>query len=597
MLFLFLLFCVACPREQHQTQKTYSTTPSSVPSVYPEPGAFGGERQMGNTALPNSFNPYLASDAASLSVIYQMFTGLTAYDALQQKLVPALAERWEHNAEGTRYVFTLRPDLHWSDGHPLTAQDVVFTYNQVINNPLIPNNYRDFWAYQQRFPRVEALNDLQVSFTLDKPFAPLLFNVMAPILPAHLLAQDVVPDEQGKLPFFYRWNLDVKPEKLVVNGPWRLQYYRPGERVVLEKNPHFYLKNAEGRRLPYLDRLVLMDVQSHQAALLRFRQGELDTYIMNPADYDLLAEEQEERQFTIYNLGPSPSSLFVMLNQSLAKDEQGKPLVDPVKSKWFRDLNFRKALAWSMDKSGMIDSIYKGRATPQYVHLNQHNPFFHTGLTDYPYDVEAARQLLRQSGFYWNEKQELFDAEGHRVRFELTTNSANIERDATCSLLRRQWRKLGIEVDYKPVTFSVLVQKMHDSHRWEAMMVGLASNSLEPHFSSSRWRLDGRMHLFNMGNTKRFGTRATQYAGWERQMESLYQEASETLDPERRKDLYWRAQELEYANLPYLYTVSETSLVAVSDRLGNIRPSIYGGSGLHQVNWNSPYHYLRSAEN
>ena len=582
------------PEEQSGDEAEHAPTLKASPrQVVYTPGVFGGERTMGNTALPNSFNPYLASDGASLAVIYQMFTGLTAYDALQQKLVPALAERWRVDASGKVYTFTLRKGLKWSDGHPLTARDVAFTYNEVINNPLIPNNYRDFWAYQDRFPRIEVLSEQEVRFTLDKPFAPLLYNAMAPILPAHLLRQDVQPDAQGKLPFFYRWNLDVKPSELVVNGPWRLQYYRPGERVVLEKNPYFYLRDDQDRPLPYLDRLILTDVQSSQAALLRFRQGELDTYIMSPADYDLLAPEQEERNFTIYNLGPSPSSLFVTLNQSTAKDKQGKPLVDPVKSKWFRDLNFRKALAWSMDKQGMIDSIYKGRATPQYVHLNAHNPFFNTEIKDYPYSIAQAREYLKQSGFYWNRKDELFDAEGHRVRFELTTNSTNVERDATCSLLRRQWRKLGIQVDYKPVTFSVLVQKMHDTYRWEAMMVGLASNSLEPHFSSSRWRLNGRMHLFNMGNPERFGERATQYADWEQEMERLYQQASETLDENRRRQLYWQAQTLEYEHLPYLYTVSESSLVAVSNRLGNIYPSIYGGSGLHQVNWNSPYHYLK----
>lgn len=587
----------SCPRSQEPEHGGAEKKTEQLAQPYPVLGRVGGERRMGNPSLPNSFNPYLASDGASLAVLYQMFQGLTAYDALAQKLVPALAESWEQNDEGTVLTLTLRKDLKWSDGHPLTAQDVVFTYTQVINNPLIPNNYRDFWAYQTHFPQVDALDERRVRFTLEKPFAPLLYNLMAPILPAHLLAADVVPNAQGKIPFFYRWGVDAKPQEVVVNGPWRLQAYRPGERVVLEKNPHFYLKDAQGQRLPYLDRMILLDVQGPQAALLRFLQGELDTYLMNPADYDLLAEEQQKKDFTIYNLGPAPSSLFVMFNQSTAKDAQGKPLVDPVKSKWFRDLNFRKALAWSMDKSGMIESIYKGRATPQYVHLNQHNPFFHTGLSDYPYDLAQARELLRKSGFYWNAKDELFDAEGHRVRFELTTNAANVERDATCSLLRRQWRKLGIQVDYKPVTFSVLVQKMHDTYRWESMMVGLASNSLEPHFSSSRWRLDGRMHLFNMGNATRFGARATQYAPWEQKMEQLYQQASETLDESQRKALYWQAQELEYANLPYLYTVSEASLVAVSNRLGNIRPSIYGGSGLHQVNWNSPYHYLHAAAN
>ncbi len=592
---LLCLLLMGCP-SQRKDAKSPDTPLDQVQRDYPQIGRFGGVRQMGNTALPNSFNPYLASDAASLTVIYQMFSGLTAYDAIQQKLVPALAASWKKNAEGTVYTFNLQPEARWSDGHPLTSADVAFTYNQIINNPLITNNYRDFWAYQGRFPVITALNEKQVRFELDKPFAPMLFNLMAPILPAHIFANDVHPDSRGQLPFLSRWTLNVAPDKVVVNGPWKLKQYVPGERVILEKNPYYYLKDAAGQQLPYLDQMVLADVQNPQGELLRFREGELDTYIMRATDYDLLQTEQEKKNFTIYNLGPTPSALFVMFNQSTARNTAGQPLVDPVKSKWFRNLNFRKALAWSMNKQGLIDSVYKGRAVPQYVHLNQHNPYFDKDLEDYPYDPEGARQLLKAEGFYWKQGQ-LYDAEGHAVTFTLTTNASNLERDATCSLLRRQWKALGIRVEYRPVTFSVLVQKMHDTYQWDAMLVGMASNSLEPHFSSSRWRLNGRMHLFNMGHGDRFGDRATTYAPWEQEMERLYEQGARTLDVSTRQEIYARAQRLEYENLPYLYTVSEMNLVAVRNTLGNIRPSIYGGSGLHQVNWNSPYHFLRPAQN
>lgn len=560
---------------------------------YPEAGFFGGERVMGNLSLPNSFNPYLASDSASLSVIYQMFLGLTAYDPLKHKLVPSLAERWQHNPEQTRWTFYLRKGLKWSDGAPLTADDVVFTYNEIINNPKIPNNYRDFWDYQGSFPQITAVDAQTVRFELEKPFAPLLYNLMAPIVPQHIFAKALKADAKGKLPFFTMWGLQAKASEIVVNGPWKLQHYEVGERVILTRNPHYYEHDASGRRLPYLDWMLLLDIQSSQTALLRFRQGELDTFLLDPADYELLAAEQKKGNFTIYNLGPSPSSLFVTFNMSTAVRPDGTPVVDPIKSKWFRDLAFRQALSHLIDKQALIEAVYRGRAVSQYSHLNQHNPFYDTQLKDYQYNPTLARQILKKAGYTWDQQGQLHDSGGHRVSFDLTTNVTSVERDATCSLLSRSWAQVGIDVHYRPTHFSLLVRRLHETYDWDAMMIGLASNSLEPHFSSSRWKLDGRMHIFNMGHKRYWKGQATRYSDWERKMESLYQAAALETDFAARKRLYWQAQELERQYLPFLYTVSELDLIAVRNNLGNIRPSVYGGSGLHQVNWNSAWHFLK----
>lgn len=596
----FLPFLTACPVEVADTSQTEHVTAAGSPEphrVYPEPGQPGGERVMGMTALPATFNPYVASDAASMTLSQQLFMGLTAYDAVQQKIVPALAERWEHNSEQTVWTFVLREGLQWSDGQPLTAEDVVFTYQQVIDNPLLPNNYRDFWAYLPAFPQVRALDTRTVQFVLPQPFAPLLYNLMAPIVPRHIFADSLQADSDGRLPFAQRWNLNTPPETVVSSGPWRLAHYAPGQRVVLVRNPHYYERDAQGQQLPYLERLYLLEMQSAQTALLRFRQGELDTYLMSPGDYELLGPEQQQGDFTIYNLGPAPSSLFVMFNQSTARRADGTPLVNPVQSRWFRDPAFRKALAHLINKQGLIDSVYKGRAVSQYSHLNSHNPFYHTGLSDYSYDPARARAILAAAGYRWDAENRLLDAQGQRVRFELTTNAANAERDATCALLRQAWSEIGIEVSYRPQAFQVLVGEIHERFSWEVMLLGLASNSLEPHFSSSRWRLDGRMHLFNMGHASYWSGQPTTYTDWEQQLEQLYREAAHATDPLQRQAHYWRAQEIEREALPFLYTVSEMNLVAVRNHLGNIRPSVYGGNGLQQVNWNSAWHFVKTQAN
>ncbi|MBF2052600.1 MAG: ABC transporter substrate-binding protein [Candidatus Sericytochromatia bacterium] len=600
---LWLLVCfvvTACPAEVSETAQTAPATAAGISaptSAYPEIGQPGGERVMGMAALPATFNPYVASDAASMTLSQQLFVGLTAYDAVQKKLVPALAERWEHNPEQTVWTFVLCEGLKWSDGQPLTADDVAFTYQQVIDNPLLPNNYRDFWAYLPTFPQVKALDARTVQFVLPRPFSPLLYNLMAPIVPRHIFADSLQPDSDGRLPFAQRWNLNTPPETVVSSGPWRLVRYVPGQRVVLARNPHYYERDAQGQQLPYLERLQILEVQNAQTALLRFRQGELDTYLMSPGDYELLGPEQQQGHFTIHNLGPAPSSLFVMFNQSTARRADGTPLVDPVKSRWFRDPAFRKALSHLIDKQGLIDSVYKGRAVSQYSHLNSHNPFYHTGLSDYTYDPARSRAILAAAGYRWDAENRLLDAQGQRVRFELTTNAANAERDATCALLRQAWSEIGMEVTYRPQAFQVLVGEIHERFSWEVMLLGLASNSLEPHFSSSRWRLDGRMHLFNMGHASYWQGQPTTYTDWEQELEQMYREAAHETDPLQRQAHYWRAQEIERDALPFLYTVSEMNLVAVRNHLGNIRPSVYGGNGLQQVNWNSAWHFVKTQAN
>lgn len=571
------------------------TLPSAVNTAFqPVIGTRGGMRVIGNLALPNTFNPYLTSESASLAVIYRMFSGLTRLNAATRQIEPDLAASWQISADQRVYTIRLRPGLKWSDGMPLTAADVLFTYQQVINHPGIPNNYRDFWSDQGVFPQLKQLDPLTIRFTLQRPFAPTLYNLSAPIIPRHIFAQAVYPDAEGQIPFNRLWGLNTPVEQIVVNGPWKLARYVPGQRLELVPNPYYYEKDARGQPLPYLERLIFLDLQDANTALLKFRQGETDTYDLRPEDYELLKDEQKSGRFTIYNLGTTPSSLLIMFNQSKARHPDGRPLIDPIKTAWFRTLKFRQALSHTIDKQGLIESIYRGRAIPQISHLNAHNPFYHPRLPDYGYDPARARALLKAAGFHWSSTGELLDPQGHRVEFELTTNAANPERHAICAILRREWQNLGIKVNYRPRTMSALVNQIHHTLDWEVMLIGLAGSSFEPHFSSSRWMRHGRMHLFNLGHPSRWKGYPTVYEPWEVEMEKLYAQAAVTLDFEQRKALYWRAQELERQHLPFLYTVSEMSLLAVRNHLGNVFPSIFGGSGLNQVNWNSQYHFLRS---
>lgn len=586
-LLVLLLVLTAC----EPTEETREPAHAAVSPFRPGPleiGHPGGDALFMVSSLPNSLNPYLGSEQSSQTVLTQLFIGLTRINALTGKMEPALAQSLTPSKDGLSWTIRLRPGLKWSDGQPLTARDVVFTYQDIIANPHIPNNYRDFWSYQKSFPQIEQLDDRTVRFQLSQPFAPFENNLVAPILPAHVLQDSVRPNAEGQVGFSSRWGIDARPEALVVNGPWQLARFEPGARVRLKPNPHYFETDARGQRLPYLQSLTFLEAPDPNLALIKFAHGETDAYPLRPEDYDQLAPWQGSRNFTIYNLGPSPAQLFVTFNQSSARRADGKPLIESFKSAWFRDLRFRRALALAIDKRALITSVYQGRALSQYSHLSPLNPYYNYQLQDYPHDLATARRLLRQAGFRLR-ADGLYDAAGRRVRFELTTNSSSAERDAICAQLRAQWSQLGIAIDYRPRPFNLISRQIHERHDWEALVFGLAGSPIEPHFSASRWKRTGRMHLFNMGSGPAWNGKSTDFSSWEQTMETLYTRAAGTTDPLRRRALYAEAQRIERREMPFIYLVSELNLLAVSNRLGNVRPSAYGGSGLQQLNWGSQY--------
>lgn len=599
---LVVALLAACPQVEDDpganantgdgSQTQQSQTETAVKTYNPVIGHYGGTRVISSMSLPKTFNAALAAETSSTDVIGQMYLGLVTTNAITTKIEPSLAESWDISDDKLTYTFHLRKGLKWSDGKPLTADDVVFTYNEIINNEKIPNNYRDGLLIEDAFPTVEKVDDTTVKISTPKPFVPFLRGLSDPIMPKHIF-EGTTQEVDGKIPFNSMWGLNSDVSKIVVNGPWKIKNYVSGQRVILEPNPHYYLKDKEGNQLPYLKEFTTIQVQDQNTDVIKFDAGETDSLSLRPEDYDLLANKQEQGKFTIKNLGPATGTTFVMFNMSTAKKDDGTPVVDPIKSKWFRNVKFRRAMAHAINKAGMIESIYKGRATPQVSHISQQSPFYNPDVPEYNYDLDKAAALLKEAGFKKNAQGELMDADGHRVEFDLVTNAGNTLRDATCNILRQDWSKLGIKVNYKPIQFNVMVQQIDQTLDWEAMMIGLTGSAIEPHFGINTWKLDGRMHMFNMGYPGKWKGTGTTFEPWEKEVLDLYEKGAQEFDPEKRKADYDKSQVIVAENLPFLYTVNPYSMVAYRNNLGNIFPSLHGGSGLNQINWNSDYHFIK----
>ncbi len=526
---------------------------------------------------PKTFNAVLNS--SSPSIFAYTYEGLITENPITGVKEPALADSWEVSDDKLRIVFTLREGLKWSDGQPITADDVVFSYNDLYLNEKIPNNYRDSFRVGRKgtFPEIIKLDNRRIEFKITEPFAPFLDNASVPILPAHILQPTITQKgSDGNLAFLSTWGTDTPPEKIIVNGPYKLKSYTTSQRVIFERNPYYWKKDKEGNQLPNIDQIIFAIVESTDTSLLQFRSGSLDSISVTPEYFSLLKREEDRGNFTIHNGGPAYGTTFISFNLNKGKRD-GKPLVDPIKSAWFNNLKFRKAVAYAIDRPRIINNIYRGLGAPQNTQISVQAPYYDKSIKGYEYNLEKAKELLKKEGFKLNGTGELLDQKGNRVQFSLITNAGNKIREAMGAQIKEDLRKLGMQVDFSPLAFNVLVDKLSNSLDWEAHIIGFTGGN-EPH-APNIWYTDGNLHMFNQkpqaGQKPITGRVVTD---WEKEIEQLYLEGAQELEREKRKEIYSKAQQLVSEYVPFIYLVNPYSLAAVRNRFEGIEYSPLGGA-------------------
>ena len=526
---------------------------------------------------PKTFNAVLSAESPNIFGL--TYEGLITENPITGKKEPTLAESWTISEDNKTIVFMLRDGLKWSDGQPLTSEDVIFSYNDLYLNPKIPNNYRDSLRIgeSKAFPKIQKLDDRRIQFQITEPFAPFLDAAELPILPAHVLRETIEKKDKNGNPIFLTvWGTDTPPKNLIVNGAYKLKSYVTSQRLIFEKNPYYWKKDNQGNALPHIPEVVWAIVESTDTSLLQFRSGSLDSVGISPEYFSLLKKEEERGNFTIYNGGPAYGTSFLVFNLNQGQ-RKGKPLVDPIKSKWFNNLNFRQAIAYGIDRDRMINNIYRGLGAKQNSEVSVQSPFYNKNLQGYKYDPEKAKELLSQAGFQYNAKNELLDSNGNLIQFVLNTNAGNKIREAMGTQIQEDLGKLGIKVDFSPMSFNVLVDKMSNSLDWDAIILGLTGGN-DPH-APNVWYVDGNLHMFNQEPQP--GTQPIQgrvISDWEKQIAALYLQGSQILQFDERRKIYDQAQVLVQEYLPFIYLVNPYALSAVRNRFCGIQFSALGGA-------------------
>ena len=576
--FVSVLTCViGCGRSSPPGAAIPHALPEPPRVAVCDPGRPGGRLVLVAAAPPRTFNPVFALDNASDQLARLLFGVLVQFDFARQEVVPGLAESWSVASDGKTWTFKLRRGLRWSDGHPLTSADVLFTWNDVIYNPRIKAPLASVFRLKERSFTVSASDDRTVVVVTPEVFAPFLeFFGSVPLLPRHRL-QDVV---RGGT-FLLAYGVDSSPEKIVGAGPFRLKESRPGRFTLLERNPEYWATDRTGRRLPYLDELQIMVTPDAGDATERFFSGQSDVCErIRPEDFARFQAAAAQGRCRVIELGPAAERDFLWFNQNTNVNRiSGQPYVVPHKLAWFRNAAFRQAVSCALDRERIGREAYDGRAVPCEAYLGAETVRWHNpNVPRFAFNRDRARTLLAQAGLQDRSGDGVVeDGVGRVCEITLLTNAGNPTRAKVASLIADDLRQVGIRLNVHLVPFGTLERKINEEFDYESALMGLSGGGADPASHLNVLQSAEPLHQW-------FPNQPQPANDWEARVDVLMEAQMRTLDFATRKQAFDEVQAILAEQLPMIYTVAPIRHMAVSASLANLRPTVLAPS---PATWNA----------
>jgi peptide/nickel transport system substrate-binding protein len=405
---------------------------------------------------------------------------------------------------------------------------------------------------------VKAVDASTVEIRFPSAYGPgmrILDNL--PIYPKHLLEQAVNSDSMAST-----WGVTTPPAKIAGLGPFVLKEYQAGQRLVFERNPHYWRKDASGRALPYLDRLTIEIVADQNAELLRMQSGQLDCVQseMRPDDFATVKQAASQGKMRLYDLGPGLDADALWFNlKADAKIPDGRRA-------WLQHIELRRAIAEAVDRTRFANTVFFGAAVPTFGPISPGNRIWYDPQVPTPkFDRASATRRLAAIGLKAkNADGVLLDGTGAPVQFTLLTQKGNTALERGAAVLREQLLTIGIVVDVVPLQVGALVTRLQ-SGDFEAAYFRFLTSDVDPAASMDLWRSSGRIHVWN-------ARQAQPATEWERRIDDLMARQVSTVDPARRKQLFGEVQRIFAEQVPILYFAAPHVFVGTSNRVLNATP-------------------------
>ncbi|MEO8450274.1 MAG: ABC transporter substrate-binding protein [Gemmatimonadota bacterium] len=479
----------------------------------------GGAGATLRLALINDpiMNPVLASELGSILINKVIFPGLLRPDSAG-KPAPDLALSWEITPDQRRYTFHLRPNVVWHDGTPFRAEDVKFTFDQILD----PKSGSLLWSDFSVIDQVEVADSLTVRFELKAPFAPFLtlLGHNAGIAPAHAFTGRAMLDAT-----------DFNRTKPIGTGPFQVSSAVSGSSITLSANPRYY------GPAPKLARVVFKIVPSQNAQVAQLRAGELDLVTIEPGQLAQLAGDSSVKVSQV----SVPQHYYVGFNQQL-------PL--------FKPAVLRRALGMAVDRQALIDGVLKGSADfPTGTIPRASQGFFADELPPLQYDTTKALALFAEAGWRRGSGGRLQNAKGEPLRLTLLVDKGNPTREQAAVAIQQDFKRVGVDLTIRAMEFASMVRDYIQTKRYEAYLIW--------------WNTPSDPDQYGYYGT---GQANNDVSYSNRRADSLLRAGRATNDVAARKRAYAAFQALELEDPPVLVLFYPREIQARSARLRGVPP-------------------------
>jgi len=518
----------------------------------------GGQLVTSGRAGPRTFNRFVGQDQLS-SVLSMLTMGhLLRVNLSTFEVEPWLAEKWDASADNLTYTFHLRPGLMWSDGVPFTADDVVFSLKAIFDAKT-GSYLQDVLSVDGKPITADAPDASTVVIHFPAPSGPglrLLDSLW--VMPKHKLESALAAGTFAKA-----WGTDTSPSDLAGMGPFVIREYVPNQRIVLDRNPHYWRKADDGTQLPYLDRIVYEVIPDQDAELLRLQSGDVDLTQseLRPDDYVPAKRAEDQGKLKLAEVGLSPKADAFWFN---LKPEAWKS--DP-RFAFVRKREFRQAISYAVDREKYAENVYLGAAVPIWGPVTPGNTlWFWPDVPRYFHDVNKAKEVLKSIGLEdRNRNGVVEDAQGREARFTVLTQRGVGWYERGLAELRTQLAPVGIAIEAAPLENAALIQRMLGSD-YEAMYQRFGTTDLDPASELDMWLSSGDAHFWHMGDAHP--------EPWETEIDALMKSNITTPDQAKRKEIFKQVQRIHAENLPVLYFVAPRMYYAYNVRVQGVKPSV-----------------------
>lgn len=575
------ILAVSCGRKKETTGTTenakFSLTELTPPDVKDaQNGDWIIKQEMSDA---EKLNPTVTNDASATGIYIYIFEPLVDVDRVTYELKPVIAKSAPVVSDDhLTYTFELRDDVKFSDGHPLTAEDVIFTIKTVLNPFTDAQALRNYFADFKSAELVDG-NKYKLSITMTKPYFKTVYTIgNTAITPKHILDPENVNDkftwddlhaaqkslDPKKYPEMYKYadflnSQEVSRESkyVVGSGPYKLDKWITGQSITLSRNDNYWNK----KEIPnFPNKLVFKTIQDQNAAVVAAKNKETDyMFVIQPIDF--VENVKNPEQFNLKkSLVTEPTYTFIAWNN---------------KNPLFADKNVRWALSYAIDRQSIINNIIYGMGTVVQSPVFIKSKYYNNDLKVIPYDPEKSKQMLTEAGWKDTDGDGIIDKviDGKKTDFKFTfINNNNPKRKKVMLIIIENLKQLGIQADLQEYEWTVFLDKTK-KHQFDACY--------------SAWQLsvtpEDPYQIWHSSQSQGEGSNFISYINPE--SDKLLEQNRVEFDDNKRIEILKKWQKIIYDDQPTTFLWSEPSRYLYSDRFRNTRWYAYPDSPLLNEWW------------